>query len=94
MWLSAAHIPGTENVLADKESREKHSDTEWKLHPELFDRMVALWGPVSVDPFASRLNYQLKPFVSWRPDPEAMAIGALSLLIGGTYVFMPFPLFP
>ena len=25
------------------------------------------------------LNYQLKPFVSWRPDPEAMAIDAFSL---------------
>ena len=28
IWLSAAHIPGKDNVLADKASREKHSDTE------------------------------------------------------------------
>ena len=79
IWLSAARIPGKDNVLADKASREKHSDTEWKLNPELFDSIVTLWGPVSVDLFASRLNYQLKPFVSWRPDPEAMAIDAFSL---------------
>ena len=79
IWLSAAHIPGKENVLADKESREKRSDTEWKLNPELFDCIVTLWGTFSVDLFASRLNFQLKPFVSWRPDPEAMAIDAFSL---------------
>ena len=79
IWLSAVHIPGKENVLADKESREKRSDTEWKLNPKLLDSIVTLWGTVSIDLFASRLNYQLKPFVSWRPDPEAMAIDAFSL---------------
>ena len=63
IWLSAVHIPGKENVLADKESREKRSDTEWKLNPELFDCIATLWGTVSVDLFASRLNYQLKSFV-------------------------------
>ena len=66
-------------MLADKESREKRLDTEWKLNPELFDCIVTLRGTVSVDLFASRLNYQLKPFVSWRPDPEAKAIDAFSL---------------
>ncbi|XP_074612234.1 uncharacterized protein LOC141866599 [Acropora palmata] len=94
IWLSAAHIPGKENVLADKESRKKHSDTEWKLNPELFGRIATLWGPVSIDLFASRLNYQLKPFVSWRPDPEAMAIDAFSLDWRGLcfYAFPPFSL--
>ena len=72
IWLSAGNISGKENV-------EKRSDTEWKLNPELFDSIVTLWGTVSVDLFASRLNYQLKPFVSWRPDPEAIAIDAFSL---------------
>ena len=66
-------------MLADKESRAKHSDTEWKLNPELFDRIVTIWGTFSVDLFASRLNYQFKPFASWRPDPETMAIDAFSL---------------
>ena len=79
IWLSAAHIPGEENVLADKESRAKRSDTEWKLNTELFDCIVTIWGTFSVDLFAPRLNYQLKPYVSWRPDPEAMAIDAFSL---------------
>ena len=33
IWLSAVHMPGKQNVLADKESREKRSDSEWKQLP-------------------------------------------------------------
>ena len=29
--------------------------------------------------FASRINFQFKPYVSWQPDPEALAIDAFSL---------------
>ena len=92
IWLSAAHIPGKKNVLADKESMAKRSDTEWKLNPELFDCIVTIWGTFSADLFASMLNYQFKPFVSWRPDPEAMAIDAFSLEWREQY-FYAFPPF-
>ena len=35
-WLTAAHIPGSSNLIADGESRHFHSqDTEWILNPEL-----------------------------------------------------------
>ena len=78
--------PGKENVLADN-SREKRSDTEWKLNPELFDCIVKLWSTVSVDRFACRLNQRLKPFVYWRPDPEAMAIDAFSLDLREQYFY-------
>ena len=33
MGHTAIHIPGKQNVLADKESRVKKSDFEWKLNP-------------------------------------------------------------
>ena len=36
IWVTAVNIPGKQNVLADKGSREKHSDAEWKLNPLLF----------------------------------------------------------
>ena len=42
IWLSAVHIPGKQNVLADKESREKRSDSEWKLNPQLFECIIPL----------------------------------------------------
>ena len=32
--LSAAHIPGKLNTVADKESRSNHIDTEWMLQPK------------------------------------------------------------
>ena len=38
-----------------------------------------LRGPLQVDLFASRLSYQLPEYVSWRPDPGAMACDAFSL---------------
>ena len=31
MWLSAAHIPGTENCTADTDSREFNDDSEWMV---------------------------------------------------------------
>ena len=35
-WLTAAHIPGSSNLIADGESRHFHSqETEWLLNPEL-----------------------------------------------------------
>ena len=34
---------------------------------------------VEVDMFASRLNYQTTPYVAWRPEPQAMAIDAITL---------------
>ena len=91
IWLTAVHICRKQNVLADKESREKHSDIEWKLNTQLFEGVTAHWGTPSIDIFASRLNYQFKPFDSWRPDQEAMTIDAFSInWKENFYAFPPF----
>ena len=59
----------------------------------MFEGVTAHWGTPSIDLFASRLNYQLKPFVSWTPDPEAMAIDAFSFhWKENFYAFPPFAL--
>ena len=94
IWLSAAHIPERENVLVDKESRETHSDTEWKLNSEPFDCIVTFWGPVSVYLFAFRLNYQLKNPLFPGGQIQRLWLFTLSHLIGGNNIFMPFLLFP
>lgn len=49
-------------------------------------------GECSVDLFASRLNAQLEQYVSWRPDPNAMATDALQLRWNKWtgYAFPPF----
>ncbi|CAB4038215.1 Hypothetical predicted protein, partial [Paramuricea clavata] len=32
IWLTAAHVPGSLNVIADAESRRLYTDAEWMLH--------------------------------------------------------------
>ena len=45
-----------------------------------------------MDLFASRLNFQLKPYVAYQPDPEAHAINAFHISWKG-YTFYAFPPF-
>ena len=48
--------------------------------------------PPSIDMFASRLNFQVRPYVSYQPDPEALAINALHISWKPyeAYIFQPF----
>ena len=62
-----------------KKSRVFDDSTEWKLDVDAFNRIVNILGPPTIDLFASRLNYQLTTYVSWLPDPQAMAIDAFTL---------------
>ena len=59
LWLSAAHLPGTSNVAADKASRVFCDQTEWKLDETIFESITAYFYRPTIDLFASRLNYQL-----------------------------------
>lgn len=59
---------------------------------ETFKRVSAFWGKPSIDLFASRLNFQFRPFVSWKPDPQAFVIDAISIswTEHNFYAFSPF----
>lgn len=50
------------------------------------------WGRPEIELFASRHNYQFKPFVSWHADPNAFATYAMCLSWKDKYVhiFPPF----
>jgi hypothetical protein len=78
IWLTASHIPGKLNVVADKVSRVFDDSKEWKLDTDLFCKLTSHFGIPEVDMFASRLDYQMMPFVSWHPDPQAWAIDAFT----------------
>ena len=60
LWISAAHIPGKNNIEADQQSRIFQDATEWKLHPELFQKIIDKFGKPDIDLFASRINIQLR----------------------------------
>ena len=94
IWLSAAHIPGILNE-ADFCSRNFINErVEWKLNEDIFTEIVSIFGMPEVDMFASRLNKQIECFVSWKPDPEAVAVDAFSVSWRGKYIyaFPPFSL--
>ena len=77
VWLSIAHIPGVANVLADKASRLNTYHTEWMLSRKIFAKSIAKLGVTpQIDLFASRLTYQLEPYISYQPDPGPLAVNA------------------
>ena len=61
-WISAVHLPGVDNTLADLESRSVHDNTEWKLNPILFNKLCQKFGTPEIDLFTSRLNAQLNKY--------------------------------
>ena len=92
LLVSAAHIPGENNIAADQPSRIIQDATERRLHPELFQKIVDKFGKPGIDPFASRINRKLKRYVSWHPEPEATAVNAFFLTWNNNYFYM-FPPF-
>ena len=78
-WLSTAYIPDIDNNVADFHSRNFRDNTEWMLNPVVFTKITLAYFVPKVDLFASRLNCQLHPFVSWKPELGAWAINAFSL---------------
>ena len=93
LWLSAAYIPGTTNCRADKLSREFNPTLEWSLNPAFFDKIVQCFSRPTVDLFASRINYRLPSYVTWKPDPQASFVDAFSVnwaQFTHGYAFPPF----
>ena len=60
--ITAAHIPGKHNTLADTASRKFDDSKEWMLDPIIFSNLCTLWGTPSIDLFASRTNNPISMF--------------------------------
>ena len=79
-WITATHMSGIFNIEADKESRVQEKQTEWMLSKTVFDDIIKqLEFKPDIDLFASRLNKQIPKFVSFRPDPESIAVNAFNM---------------
>ena len=76
--LTAIHIPGIYNTLADRLSRKFTDNIEWSLDTDIFQRLCALCGTPGIDLFASRLNNKLYEYYSWRPDPFCKGVNAFT----------------
>ena len=94
IMIQAVHLPGSENTEADALSRMTACDHSYSLSQSVFDSICCnLFFPLSVDCFASRLNYKLPIFYSWQFDPLSSLVNAFSCRWrNGCYVFPPLPL--
>ena len=89
-----AHLPGKTNTSADFQSTNVNPDCEWKLNPDIFAQVVQkLSFSPEIDLFASRLNYQIMPYVSFHSDPHSLAVDAFSLITWQKWRFYAFPPF-
>ena len=89
--LVAVHKPGKVNVRADRLSCLKHNHTDIRLELKVFEMINRRYGPHSVDLFATQDNRLLNRYVSWRPDPSAVAVDAFMFPLKGKnpYCFPP-----
>jgi hypothetical protein len=75
--IFALFVPGILNTLADTASRHKITRGDLKLLDRIFDYLQTLWGPFTIDAFASQMNAQLPRFWSRYNDDKAAARDAL-----------------
>jgi len=74
--ITAQHLPGTQNTIADAESQSQADRTDWKLSPLIFHRIQETFGPLEVDIFATCLTAECPSYFSWQPYPSAEATDA------------------
>ena len=82
LWLSATHLPGIQNTEAHFESRKYEIHTEWKLNESVFHFICGELGfSPTIDLLATRINTQLRTFVSYRPNPNCVASSNINEVI-------------
>ena len=78
IWLSASHVPGVENNIADLKSRYFYDNKEWSLNPYMFEKVCEKFGKPEIDLFATCLNAKCELYVSFKPEPNAFVVDAFT----------------
>ena len=95
IMITAEYLPGILNVKADQASRFFQDSSEWLLSPKIFRQISHKLGYPSIDLFASRACHQIQSYMSWKPDPQSLAVDVFQQnwqTRGLTYAFPPFSL--
>jgi len=94
IFLSAMHVEGEKNVLADALSRRKFAPTEWMLHKPTAKRLFDRWGTPQIDLFATGKNKQIPTFFARRWEPTSSGTNALAQNWSGmrAYAYPPISL--
>ena len=78
--LSAAHIPGKLNTVANKEPRSNHADTEWVLQSKILNLTLEYFCfKLEIYLFAFYINKEFGKYAAFKSDPGAMCIDAFSI---------------
>jgi len=95
--LSAVHIKGELNALADSLSRSQPVPAEWMLDTQSFRWVISLGSAPQVDLMATSLNHRLPLYVSPFLDHQAVAVDAMSInwnRWNSIYIFPPVKALP
>ena len=90
--LTAAHIPRKQNIIANRESRAYHVDSEWMLSPRYLHQSLNLLSfKPNIDLFATQVDRQFSDYVAYKLEPEAKFIDAFTIDWSGLkfYAFPP-----
>ena len=98
IYLSAVHIQGYLNVVADSLSRDSPVATEWALPQREFFRLEDLHGShLEIDLFATPLNCKIEVFATTLNHPRAAVVNAFTVdwnCWSQIYLFPPINLLP
>jgi hypothetical protein len=75
LTITAVHIPGSHNDIADHLSRFQETG-DWATNPRVFEMLNSQWGPHTIDRFASAINHKVQRYNSAVPDPFAEQVDA------------------
>ena len=92
-WITCAHIPGKQNILADALSRKSYDGGEAMLSKDILNRAISEFNfDPDIDCFASKYNKQFKKYISRYPDKHAFIIDAFTIDWShyNCYLFPPF----
>lgn len=92
IFIFASYIESCLNKHADMESRSMSVDTEYSLNSNVFQQIVVTFGSPEVDLFASVSNAKCNYYVSWKRDPDSIAVDAFTIKWSYLrfYAFPPF----
>ena len=94
LYLFASYISSSDNFVADSESRIISTETEWELSDNTYLKITKVFGIPDIDLLATNTNTKCETFISWFPDPFALAVDAFTVCWShfNFYVFPPFAL--
>lgn len=91
--LTAGYINTKQNVVADRLSRDRSSNSDFLLSEKYFHKVCKKFWVPGIDLFASHVTSKCAVFYSFKPDPYAIGVDAFTFTWEDrSYAFPPYNL--